>query len=201
MTTILNLLNSQANGIGAIYFDMTTGVGDGINTSVTNTVASGTEIQCTQTAGGSLIQWISGRVPVGGFTLTSVGVSISALESNMAANVGGRARVFKRASDGTETELGGGPFDDGAEWGTTAGFFIWTCNVTDTAFLENDRLLVKLYLTNVGTMAGGYTGTVRYDDTLSEVIYLLLTETVVFKSEAVSLPIFNRSPRIIHRRF
>lgn len=205
MTTQLNLHDTQANGIGATYFDMDTTASDvtDTQTAVTNTVASGTEIQLTQTAGGTLIQWVSGRVPAGGFTLTTVDAVAVGFESNMAANIGARARLFKRASDGTETELGGGPFDDGVEWGTSPTTVSWTCNVTDTAFAENDRILLKLYLTNVGTMGGGYTGTVNYDIEVVglEQCYLTLAETVAFKPEKFSLPIFGTPPRIIKRRF
>src|SRR5687768_8161768 len=104
---------------------MVTSAGSGAATAVVNTAASGTEIQWTQTAGGSVIQFISGRAPSGGFTLTSTDISIWAQESNAQANCGGRFRVFKRAANGVETELGGGPFNDGVEFGTSAAEMLW----------------------------------------------------------------------------
>ena len=189
MATQLNLHATQNNGIGATYFDMTTTASDTtLSTAVTNTTASGTEIQFTQTAGGTLIQWISGRTPAAGFTLTTATITLRAYESDMSANTGGRARIFKRDSGGVETELGGGPFNDGVEFGTAPATVSWTCNVTDTAFAEDDRILLKLYLTNVGTMGGGFTATGNYDGTLlgTEVAFLNLNETVTFKSESAN---------------
>lgn len=185
MATKLFLRSSQNNGIGATYFDMLPTAGSGTATGVVNTVASGTEIQWTQTAGGSVLQFISGRAPAGGFTLTSTDISIWAHESNGQANCGGRYRVFKRAANGTETEIGGGPFNDGVEFGTSAAEMLWTGNVTDTAFAENDRILLKIYITNVGTMGSGRTCTITYNgaDGSTGDSFFNIAETVTFKSE------------------
>jgi len=189
MATKLFLRNTQNNGIGSTYFDMVITAGSSTSTGVVNTVGSGTEIQWTQTAGGSLIQWISGRVPAGGFTLTTTDISIWAQESNGTANCGGRYRVFKRAADGTETELGGGPFNDGVEFGTSAAEMTWVGNVTDTAFAEDDRILLKVYITNVGTMGNGRTCTITYNgaDAATGDSFFNINENVTFKSEAQSL--------------
>lgn len=193
MPTTLNLLASQNNGIGANYFDMTTDVAASLTIFTVNTAASGTEIQWTQSAGGAVAQWVSGRVPAGGFTLTSATISISATESNMNANCGGRCRLFKRTAAGVETELGGGPFNDGVEFGTSPGLFAWVCNVTDTAFAEDDRIVLKVYITNVGTMAAGHTCDLRFNNSTG--VFLELAETVTFKAEAqnYSLPIAQAS--------
>jgi hypothetical protein len=189
MATKLFLRGTQANGIGATYFDMVTTAGSGAATAVVDTTASGTEIQWTQTAGGSVIQWVSGRAPSGGFTLTTTDISIWAHESAAQANSGGRYRVFKRASNGVETELGGGPFNDGVEFGTSATEMTWVGNVTDTAFAEDDRILLKVYITNVGTMGGGRTCTLTYNaaDAATGDSFLNIAETVTFKAEAQPL--------------
>jgi len=157
--------------------------GSSSDTTVTNTTASGTEIQATKTAGGSTVAWISGRVPAGGFTLTAVDISLWQLESNMSANIGGRFRLFRRTSGGTITELGGGPFDDGAEMATTNQEDTWTGNPTDTAFAEDDRLILRYYLTNILTMAGSFTGTMTFNaaDASTGDSFLNLAETVAFK--------------------
>ena len=156
-------------------------VGVALSDVITNTAASGTEIQITDVAGGTTVAWISRRIAAA-ITITSMDVLVYAFESNMAANVGGRARIFKRAPGGTETELGGGPFDDGVEFGTGFALMSWTCNVTDTAFAENDRILLKLYLTNIGTMAGGYTATI--DNGNPNRVDIL--ETVTFKRDSLT---------------
>ncbi len=186
--TKLFLRNTQANGIGATYYDMLPTAGSASDTAVVNTAASGTEIQWTKTAGGSVAQWISGRAPSGGFTLTTTDISIWAQESNMLANCGGRFRVFKRTALGIETEVLGGPFNDGVEFGTSAAEMTWAGNVTDTAFLEDDRILLKVYITNVGTMASGYTCTLTFNaaDAATGDSFFNIAETVTFKAEDVT---------------
>lgn len=185
MPTKLFLRNTQDNGIGSTYYDMLVGAGAAADTAVVDTVASGTEIQWTKTAGGAIAQWISGRAPAGGFTLTSTDISIWARESNMNANCGGRFRVFKRAADATETELGGGPFNDGVEFTTADAEYLWIGNVTDTVFAENDRILLKVYITNVGTMGGGFTCTLTFNgaDAATGDSFFNIAETVTFKTE------------------
>jgi hypothetical protein len=188
VATQLFLRNTQLNGIGATYFDLLAVEGGGIVQAVVNTAGSGTEIQWTQTAGGTLIQWISGRAPAGGFTLTSTDIQIQAQESNMSANCGGRYRVFKRTAAGSESELGGGPFNDGVEFNTFITAMTWVGNVTDEAFAEDDRILLKVYITNVGTMAAGFNCTLSYN-VVSVDSFLNIAETVVFKPEAAFSPV------------
>jgi hypothetical protein len=186
MATKLFLRNTQANGIGATYYDMIIDAGSATDTAVVNTTAAGTEIQFTKTAGGSVIQFVSGRAPAGGFTLTTTDISLWMHESNMNANIGGRYRVFKRTGAGVETELGGGPFNDGVEFGTSAAEMLWTGNVTDTAFAENDRILLKIYITNVGTMATGFTGTLTFNgaDGATGDSFFNIAETITFKFDS-----------------
>ena len=151
----LYLRNTQVNDLGATYYDMLTTAGAASDTAVVNATLAGTEIQLTKTAGGAIAQWVSGKVPAGGFTLTSADISIWAKEDADLTNVGGRFRLFRRQADGTETELAGGPFDDGVEFTTTDAEYTWSGNATDTAFIEGDRVLLKLYITNIGVMAIG----------------------------------------------
>lgn len=156
------------------------------DTTVTNTVASGTQIQLTKTAGGLTVAWISGRVPAGGFTLTTTDVSLWQHESNMNANIGGRFLVFRYQPGPTITELGGGPFNDGVEMSvTTPREDLWAGNVTDQAFSEDDRLLLRVYLTNVGTMAAGHTGTLTFNAASASTgdSFFNIAETIIFKAE------------------
>ena len=92
-------------------YDMLATFGAASDTLVVNTQASGTEILFTKTAGGSSVAFVSGRVPAGGFTLTSTFLSAWLHESNMNANCGGRFRLFKYTpgAPATLTEIGGGP--------------------------------------------------------------------------------------------
>ena len=193
MATALKLRNTTLNGItdtgDSIVYDMVDAFGASADTAVTNTQASGTEIQLTKTAGGSTVAWISGRVPAGGFTLTATDISAWQHESNMLANIGGRYRVFRYQPGPTITELGGGPFNDGVEMNTSAREDLWAGNVTDQAFSENDRILLRLYLTNVGTMASGHTGTLTFNAASAATgdSFFNIAETVAFKSDPIPL--------------
>lgn len=188
MATKLFLRNTQDNAIGATYFDMITAAGGSADTATAATTTGGTEIQLTKNS--QVIQWVSGRAPAGGFTLTTTDVSLWLAESNMNANCGGRYRVFKRAAGGTETELGGGPFDDGVEFPVTTPIeHLWTGNVTDTAFAEDDRILLKLYITAAGgTMASGHTCTLTFNapDAATGDSFFNIAETVAFKAEVAT---------------
>lgn len=203
MATKLFLRDTTTNGVtggGVTYLDMVTTASAGGETSGSAaTTASGTQIQFDDSLG-TLIQWISGRAPAGGFTLTTTDISVWISESNMSANCGGRYRVFKRAANGTETELGGGPFNDGVEFNvTTPTELTWTGNVTDTAFAEDDRILVKIYITNVGTMAAGHTCELFFNgvDGVGRDSFFNIAETVAFKAETVAPA--GTSAQILHK--
>lgn len=200
MATKLFLRNTTLNGFidsgtASSVRDMSTTAGSAGTPATSNsfnTTAGGTEI------GGQGWFWISGYTPSGGFTLTSTDISVWMLESNMSANIGGRYRVYKLASGaswGAETELGGGPFDDGVEFGTTSTEMTWVGNVTDTAFAVNDRLIMKLFITGVGGMAAGFSGQLAFDtaDGGAADSFFNIAETVAFLSSpfvpGVALPV------------
>ena len=194
MATQLKLRNTTLNGItdtgDGILYDMVAAFGAGSDTTVTNTTAGGTQIQLTKTAGGATVAWISGRAPAGGFTLTAADISAWQHESNMNANIQGSFRIFKRTAAGVVTELAGGPFTDGAEMNTAAREDLWTANPTDTAFAENDRILIRVYLANFGTMGGGFTGTLTFNAASGSTgdSFFNIAETVAFKAEPVTSP-------------
>jgi hypothetical protein len=189
----LFLRNSQTHGItgtgDGILYDMLSSAGAASDTAVTNTAASGTQIQATKTAGGSTIAWISERAPVGGFTLTNTNISMWQIESSMNANVGGRYRLFKRATNGTITEIGGGPFDDGVEMQTSNTEDAWGGDVTDTFIAEDERLILRYYGTNIGTMAGSFTWTLTFNaaDGSTGDSFFNIAETVSFKANTLPL--------------
>jgi hypothetical protein len=191
LATKLFLRLSTTNGItltGETVYDMVTTAGAGVSgvQPAVATTAGGTELQLFDTTGLAVAAWISGRAPVGGFTLTNTDVSGWFSETNMSANAGGRYRVFKY-SGGVVTELGGGPFSDGVECSVfpTVTEMTWIGNVTDTAFAEDDRILVRLYATNVGTMGGGFTVELQIDgaDGTTGDSFFNIAETVTFKAE------------------
>jgi hypothetical protein len=189
MATKLYLRDTTRNGIGS-FRDMNTTPGPSLKTAVVNTAASGTNIQWTKTAGGAVMEWISGRVPAGGFTLSgTITANIWALESNMNANAGGRLRYYKRTAAGVETEFATSPADDGVEFGTAAAVMNWTEVPTSTAFAEDDRIIARYFITNVGTMATGFTCTLDYDGPTNAAdgdSWFQINETVAFKAETVT---------------
>jgi len=192
MATDLVLRTTLDSGLGAtgkFFLDLpVNSFGAGLVTFTVDTAASGTQIQWTrETAIDSEVEWVSGRVPSGGFTLTSLtSVDMWMSESMTTANCGGRIRLFKLSPSGVETELAGGPFDDGVEiGGTSLTNMTWTANPTDTAFAENDRLLLKVYITNIGTMAGSLTCGLGVNAASGATgdSKIVLNETVAFKAE------------------
>ena len=191
MATKLFLRNTTTNGItdtgDAVVYDMVIAAGASADTDTVTLTAGGTDIQWTQTAGGNSVAWISGRVPSGGFTLTSADFSGWFEESNMNDEAGGRLRVYKYTpGTPTITELGG-PFDDGVEFGTTVTEMTWTANVTDTAFAEDDRILIRVLATNITTMTAG-TAAFLFNaaDAADGDSFFNIAETVTFKTESVS---------------
>ena len=152
MATQLKLLSAQLNPRKGVTYDMTTTAGAGAVTRTTTTTAGGTKIQLTLTAGGAVMEWVTGPTPAGGFTLTSTDVSVWAAELANTTNASLSLGVFKLDPFGRLTELGGSPFAFGSELTTTMAVKVWTGNVTDTVFNPGDRLLVRFYATNVGTM-------------------------------------------------
>lgn len=191
MATKLFLRNTTTNGItdtgDGIVYDMVTTAGAAADTADTVTVAGGTQVQATKDIVANLtVAWISGRVPAGGFTLTNTDISMWQRENNMNANLGGRYRVFRYqpGSPPTITELGAGPFDDGVEMNTSDREDLWPGNVADTAFVEDDRILLRYYATNIGTMGNqGWVATFNAADASTGDSFFNIAETVTFKAE------------------
>ena len=185
MATKLFLRSTTDNAIG-VYKDMLTTAGSGIVNRLTDTVASGTQVQFNTDGVAPVLEWISGRAPSGGFTLSgTMTFSIWAYESNMSANCGARARVFKRTLAGVETEVLGGPWNDGVEFGTSNAELTWTGTPTSTVFVEDDRIIVRFYLTNIGTMASGHICFLHWDSANASTgdSFFQINETVTFKAE------------------
>lgn len=190
MATQLKFRHTTTNGItdtgDGIVYDLLDAFGSLTRNLTTATIAGGTNIQQTDSNGGPTVAFISGRVPTGGFTLTSLDVSIWQNESSMNANVGGRVRVYRYQPGPTITELTGSPFDDGVEMSSsTLREDIWSGDPIDQAFNENDRILVRLFLTNIGTMGDGFTCSTAYDQASGSIgdSFFNIAETVVFKAE------------------
>src|SRR5262245_415177 len=157
----------QSTGSEPIH-DMLITAGSSLTTGVVNTTASGTEIQWTKTAGGAVLTFLSPPLAAG-FTLATTDTmtfNLWAFESNASANCGVRVRVYKVQRDGLTggQEVNGSPFNKGTELGTSAAVQNWTGTVgANMTFVENDRIMIRVYITNIGTMGGSFTCTLDYD--------------------------------------
>jgi hypothetical protein len=188
MATKLILHETKSTGQGVLRDMLAGSQGPSLQSGVVTEVASGTQIQWTKTAGGEALEWVSGRVPSGGFTLSgTMTFNLWAKENNTNNNCGVRARVFKRDPTGTETEIGSGyNFGSPTELTTTMAVKNWTGAPTSTAFNEDDRIVVRFYIINVGTM-GSQTSTCDYDGTTGGSdgdSFFQINENVTFKAEA-----------------
>jgi hypothetical protein len=185
MATILFMRETTGNAIGS-FRDAVTTAGSSTTTGVVTLTNGGSNIQWTKTAGGAALEWISGRSPVGGWTLSGlVSVQLRALESNANDQAQGRIRLYKRTSAGSETELTGSPWDDGVEMGTTNTALTWTFTPTSMAFAENDRLVIRFFVTNVGGAMTTGTATMSYDGAAAGTgdTRVQINENVTFKNE------------------
>lgn len=144
----------------------------------TTTTAGGTEIQATDSAGGNAIQWITPKI-IEQVTITTMNVYFRSYESGTGVNASIRARLYKVGTDNSITELGGSPFDFGTELGTSAAGKLITCNITDTTFNIGERILVRAYFYNIGTMGSG-SAYVQIHNSVSFYNYLLINEDVKF---------------------
>lgn len=153
--------------------------GASITTGVVNSAASGTDIQWTKTAGGSILAFVS-KPFLRPLTISgTITINVWALEGNNAANSQLRLRVSRLTPAGVKTVFG--TFDAGVELlaGTSAQNY--TGSPTSTDFAKGDRLVLEPYLTNFGTMAAGYTPNVVYDRGTagsSGDSYIITTETL-----------------------
>jgi hypothetical protein len=183
-STTLYLRNTHSKVSG--YYDLEITRGPGAATGVVNTASSGTNIQWTKTAAGLSMAWISAPAPVGGFTLDATATfNLWVIESNIAANAGARARLYKYSGGAEGAAIGA--WDDGVEFSAVNSTAMnWTGNPAATDFAEGDRLVVKFFITNIGTMGGSRTCTMAYAGNgagSSGDSYVTIGETVTFKTE------------------
>jgi hypothetical protein len=143
----------------------------------------------------NLLEWISPRFAESWYfqdqgTADAMLIRTYPGESSTSANAAIRVRVF-RWRNGVETECFSASYNQ--ELPTVPAVRdIYPNNtfVIDEAFapmefLEDDRLVLRPYVINFGTMAAGFTATLRYDDsgTATGNCYLDIIETARLKAE------------------
>lgn len=129
------------------------GIGAG-SVSTTTTTASGTKIQLTDTAGGTALAWISEPFS-GSVTLSGTDtMNLYGGESANSVNAKYRFELYKYSGGSEGAVFCSG--DMGSELTTsTTTARNWTGTPTSTAFSAGDRLVVKVFAINSGTMGAG----------------------------------------------
>ena len=173
-------MHSAASGVST-YKEANPNLGTGLTTSVTNSAASGTQIQWTATGGGTALNWISPPLAAGVTITGTVTFNTWASESAAQCNCGERV-VVKRYTGGAE----GSTVTDsarGTELTTSITNQTWTATPSNTSFSAGDRIVVYWYLTNVGTMASGRSSTADYNGSVNASdgeTFVQFTETINF---------------------
>jgi hypothetical protein len=148
---------SDVTGYKQAYVDMKSPITTALSNSATTTTASGTSIQATATAGGTALKWIT--APLGAATtLATIGfVNIWAKETNASGNCTVSIQLFpySAAVEGSVCLT-----DTAYTVELTTSYVAQryaTAAVTSQAFAVGDRLVIKIFIINVGTM-GALTG-------------------------------------------
>lgn len=189
MATKFRLHNTPGGVAGYKAMDLALGpAGRTVISTVTNAAVSGTDIQLTATAGGSTLAWISEPLSAG-FTLSgTVTANIYGGESAATVNAGFRVRLYKYSGgvEGSAILTA----DMSTELNTTLTTARnWTGTPSSTVFATGDRIVVKLFITNVGgtmaagTVTGHYDGPTNASDGDSSV---QINETVTMTAEGGS---------------
>jgi hypothetical protein len=138
-------LRNIDSGIGTALRYMFPGRGASTVTNTVNLTNGGNNIPWTQSAGGTAAEWVSPRVPSGGFTLSGT-ITFNGWfsESNNNDNCSVQARVYRRTPGGTETEVNGSPFSFVTEFTTSLAAKNWTGTPgAGLSFSEDDRVVVR----------------------------------------------------------
>lgn len=110
-----------------------------------------------------VLSWITPPIDADVTISGNVTFNVWGLESSMNANCGPQVIVERIDSIGQESTIINS--EANSEWGTSAGVKNWASAPTSTACLKGDRLRIRIGFNDVGTMASGFTSTLRYNGT------------------------------------
>ena len=121
----------------------------------TTTTAGGTNIQVTETLGGTALEWFTEPITAAVTISGTVTVNIRGLESATTVNAG--AGVLIERCDNAGTVLSAIVPDStfGLEWGTTDTARTGNLAPTSTSMAVGERIKVTWKVRNVGTMGAG----------------------------------------------
>lgn len=195
MATPLYLRNAASDLAGAGRKLLSPTRGAASTTLVTNTVAGGNDLQVTQTAGGQVLEWLSG--PLNPVTISgAISVAIRGLESATAANAAAGILIQRASPSGavlsTIVPITSIPAASN-EYTTADTAKTATVTPTSTTLAGGDRLRIVLYVRAAAgvTMGGARTVTNSIDgptagaagDTSAS-----FAETLVAYSGAIATP-------------
>ena len=155
---------SDVTGYSQAYVDMKSPNTTTLTNSATATTASGTSIQATATTGGTALKWITAPIGAAVTLVTQVFVNIWAKESNAANNCTVSIQLFPYSAAAE-----GSVFLTDTSYATelTTSYVAQrytTAAATSQAFAVGDRLVIKLFIINVGTMGAAASGAlIDYD--------------------------------------
>jgi hypothetical protein len=124
-------------------------------TTTTNTVASGTNITITATAGGQALSWFSEPLTNAVTISGTITPNIRCRESANAVNSGIALLIERTNNAGTVQSTVSARAVIGAEAGTAEAARTAARTPTSTAFSAGDRIKLTLSVINVGTMGAG----------------------------------------------
>lgn len=167
MPTQLFLRSLASNLAGAGQQSLSTLRGTASTTAITTTVASGTNIGVTATAGGQALTWFSGEIAEAVTISGTVTVNIRGLESGAAVNAGRGILIERTNSAGTVQStvvaLTGVPATIAEFTTADAANAAATYTPTSTAMAVGDRLKITLSIRAAGGTMGAGTATISYN--------------------------------------
>ncbi|OGS12676.1 MAG: hypothetical protein A2234_07855 [Elusimicrobia bacterium RIFOXYA2_FULL_58_8] len=132
------------------------------NTLVGTITPPDPQMQITRTAGGTPVVWYSD--PLDAVTISgNVTFNIWARESNKFANAGLAGELLRTDSSGNILSVIASVVAPASELATSFALKTWTRTPAPTALSNGDRLALRLYMDNFGTMAANYTVQVSLD--------------------------------------
>ena len=155
-------LASDVSGYKLLLVDQRDPTSTALSTSVTATTSGGFSIQCTDTSGGTALKWITKPfLSDVAFAADKILFNLWLKESAAGANAGVCPALYEYTT--SEQATFAGTTNGGTEAGTSAARYVFlTTNLTATTIDAGNRLVVKLFVENVGTMGASETVTVDY---------------------------------------
>ncbi|PKM98533.1 MAG: hypothetical protein CVU79_02590 [Elusimicrobia bacterium HGW-Elusimicrobia-3] len=121
-----------------------------------------TATQLTKIEGGTAVAWYTD--PLDAVTISgNITFNIWAMESHNQANAGLAAELLRVSASGAVQSVISAVAAPASELGTSLGPITWTMTPVPTALLNGERLALRVYIDDVGTMGAGRTVTATID--------------------------------------